>query len=80
MTREEIVSVRQRLLERRFQPISVYNWDHADIPKKERGKRPSEPGWQNTVGMPVYRDDATNTGILTGTVYPLDIDIEDPRS
>ena len=46
MTREEIVSVRQRLLERRFQPISVYNWDHADIPKKERGKRPSEPGWQ----------------------------------
>jgi Protein of unknown function (DUF3987)/Primase C terminal 2 (PriCT-2) len=78
VTREEIVSVRQRLLERRFQPISVYNWDHADIPKKERGKRPSEPGWQNTAGMPVYRDDATNTGILTGTVYPLDIDIEDP--
>ena len=27
--------------------------------------------------MPVYRDDATNTGILTGTLYPLDIDIED---
>jgi hypothetical protein len=78
VTREEIVSVRQRLLKRRFQPISVYNWDHADIPKKERGKRPSEPGWQNTVGMPVYRDDATNTGILTGTVYPLDIDVEDP--
>ena len=27
--------------------------------------------------MPVYRDDAMNTGVLTGTVYPLDIDIED---
>ena len=42
MTREEIVSVRQRLLERQFQPIAVYNWDYPDIPKKERGKRPSE--------------------------------------
>ena len=27
--------------------------------------------------MPVCRDDALNTGILTGTVYPLDIDVED---
>jgi uncharacterized protein DUF3987/primase-like protein len=77
MTREEIVSVRQRLLEHRFQPIAVYNWDYPSIPKKDRGKRPSEPNWQNTVGMPVYRDYAENTGVLTGIVYPLDIDIED---
>jgi hypothetical protein len=28
--------------------------------------------------MPVYRDYAENTGVLTGVVYPLDIDIEDP--
>ena len=77
MTREEIISVRQRLLERRFQPIAVYNWDYPSIPEKERGKRPSEPNWQNTVGMPVYRDYAENTGVLTGVVYPLDVDIED---
>ena len=78
MTREEIVAVRQRLLERQFQPIAVYNWDYPSIPKKDRGKRPSEPNWQNTIGMPVYHDYAENTGVLTGVVYPLDIDIEDP--
>ena len=77
MTREEVVSLRQRLLDRQFQPIAVYNWDHSGIPEKLRGKRPSEPNWQHTVGMPVYRADALNTGILTGTIYPLDIDIED---
>ena len=42
MTREEIVSLRQRLLDRQFQPISVYNWDYPNIPEKDRGKRPSE--------------------------------------
>ena len=78
MTREEIVSLRQRLLDHQFQPIAVYNWDYPGIPEKERGKRPSEPDWQNTIGMPVYRDDALNTGVLTGALYPLDIDIEDP--
>ena len=77
MTREEVVSLRQRLLDHSFQPIGVYNWDYQNIPQKVRGKRPSEPNWQNTVGMPVYRDDALNTGVLTGTVYPLDIDVED---
>ena len=77
MTREEVVSLRQRLLDHSFQPIGVYNWDYQNIPQKVRGKRPSEPNWQNTVGMPVCRDDALNTGILTGTVYPLDIDVED---
>jgi hypothetical protein len=46
-------------------------------PEKLRGKRPSETNWQRTVGMPVYRDDALNTGVLTGALYPLDIDIED---
>jgi hypothetical protein len=56
----------------------VYNWDYANIPEKERGKRPSESEWQRTVGMPFYRDIAQNTGILTGEVYPLDIDVEDP--
>jgi hypothetical protein len=77
MNREEIIAVRQRLLERQFQPIAVYNWDYPGIPEKHRGKRPSETEWQRTVGMPLYRDDATNTGVLTGTLYPLDIDIED---
>ena len=77
MTREEIIAVRQRLLERQFQPIAVYNWDYPAIPENHRGKRPSETEWQKTIGMPVYRDVAQNTGILTGTVYPLDIDIED---
>ena len=28
--------------------------------------------------MPVYRDVAQNTGVLTGALYPLDIDIDDP--
>ena len=78
MTREEVVEVRQRLLDRRFQPIAVYNWNHPSIPEKARGKRPSEPGWQTTVGMPAYRADALNTGILTGAVRALDIDVEDP--
>jgi hypothetical protein len=73
----EIVALRQRLLDHAFQPIAIYNFDHPDIPEKARGKRPREPGWQKTVGMPVYHDDATNTGILTGALYPLDIDIED---
>ena len=77
MTREEIIAVRQRLLERQFQPIAVYNWDYPAIPENHRGKRPSETEWQNTIGMPVYREVAQNTGVLTGTVYPLDIDIED---
>jgi hypothetical protein len=77
MNREEVIEFRQRLLDRRYQPIAIFNWDYAGIPEKDRGKRPSEPGWQKTVGMPAYRDDATNTGVLTGTVYPLDIDIED---
>jgi hypothetical protein len=78
MTREEVVSLRQRLLDRGYQPIGVYNWNCPDIPEKERGKRPNELGWQNTVGMPIYRDFAENTGILTGKVYPIDIDVEDP--
>ena len=67
MNREEIVAVRQRLLERKFQPISVYNWDFEGIPLKQRGKRPIESNWQNSVGMPVYYDTATNTGVLTGS-------------
>ena len=62
MTREEIVAVRQRLLEHQFQPIAVYNWDYPSIPEKERGKRPSETEWQKTVGMPVYRDDGAEHG------------------
>ena len=70
MTREEVVSLRQRLLEHRFQPVGVYNWDYRGIPEQARGKRPSEPGWQKTIGMPVYRDDALNTGILTGRLFP----------
>ena len=80
MTREEVIEVRQRLLDHRFQPISVFNWDHPRIPKKYRGKRPSESEWQRTVGMPLYRDVAQNTGVLTGEVYPLDIDVEDPAT
>ena len=79
MNREEIVAVRQRLLERKFQPISVYNWDFEGIPLKQRGKRPIESNWQNSVGMPVYYDTATNTGVLTGSaLYPLDVDVDDP--
>jgi Protein of unknown function (DUF3987)/Primase C terminal 2 (PriCT-2) len=77
MNQEEIVGIRQRVIERQFQPIAVFNWDYPSIPKKERGKRPSENEWQRTVGMPLYRDVAQNTGVLTGEVYPLDIDIED---
>ena len=77
MTREEIVAVRQRLLDHRFQPIAVYNWNYQSIPEKERGKRPSESEWQRTVGMPIYRDVAQNTGVLTGELYPVDIDVED---
>ena len=78
MTREEIVAVRQRLLERQFQPIAVFNWNYSSIPEKHRGKRPSETEWQRTVGMPAYREVAQNTGVLTGALYPLDIDVEDP--
>jgi hypothetical protein len=76
MTREEIVAIRQRLLERQFQPIGVYSWNYPGIPEKDRGKRPCEPNWQNTIGMPVYRDVAQNTGVLTGKLYPLDVDVE----
>ena len=39
MTREEVVSLRQRLLDHSFQPIGVYNWDYQNIPQKVRGKR-----------------------------------------
>ena len=77
MNREDIVSLRQRLLERQFQPIAVYNWDYPGVPEKHRGKRPSESKWQRTVGMPVYRDVAQNTGLLTGELFPIDIDCED---
>ena len=77
MNREDIVSLRQRLLERQFQPIAVYNWDYPGVPEKHRGKRPSESEWQRTVGMPVYRDAAQNTGLLTGELFPIDIDCED---
>jgi hypothetical protein len=70
MNREEVIEVRQRLLDHGYQPVGVYSWNWPDIPEKERGKRPNEPSWQKTVGMPVYRRCAENTGILTGTVYP----------
>jgi hypothetical protein len=66
MTRDEVVSLRQRLLDGQFQPVAIYNLD----------KRPSELNWQNTVGMPRYSAGATNTGVLTGVLRPLDIDIE----
>ena len=60
---------------------SILSWirysPQENIPEKHRGKRPSEGEWQRTVGMPLYRDVAQNTGVLTGKVYPLDIDIED---
>ena len=78
MNREEVIEIRQRLLDRQFQPIAVYNWDYPSIPEKARGKRPSESEWQRTVGMPLYRKVAQNTGVLTGKVYPLDIDVDDP--
>jgi Protein of unknown function (DUF3987)/Primase C terminal 2 (PriCT-2) len=78
MNREEVIEVRQRLIKRKFQPISVYNWDFAGIPLKHRGKRPIESNWQHTVGMPVYYDTAQNTGVLTGVLFPLDIDVDDP--
>jgi hypothetical protein len=68
MNREEIVAVRQRLIERQFQPIAVYNWDFPGIPLKHRGKRPIESNWQNTIGMPAYHDVAQNTGVLTGII------------
>jgi hypothetical protein len=78
MNQEEIVAIRQRLIERKFQPISVFNWDYPNIPLKHRGKRPIESNWQNTIGMPNYYDTAQNTGVLTGILYPLDIDVDDP--
>ena len=78
MNREEVVAIRQRLIEHKFQPISVYNWDFEGIPLKHRGKRPIESNWQNAIGMPAYYDVAENTGILTGVLFPLDIDIDDP--
>ena len=78
MNREEVIAIRQRLLVRGYQPIGVYNWNCPDIPEKERGKRPNELNWQATVGMPIYRDFAENTEILTGKLYPVDIDVEDP--
>jgi hypothetical protein len=78
MNRQEIVAIRQRLIERSLQPIAVYNWDFPGIPLKHRGKRPIESNWQNTIGMPAYYDTAQNTGVLTGSLYPLDIDVDDP--
>ena len=78
MNREEVVAIRQRLIEHKFQPISVYNWDFEGIPLKHRGKRPIESNWQNAIGMPAYHDVAENTGILTGVLFPLDIDVDDP--
>ena len=78
MNREEVVAIRQRLIEHKFQPISVYNWDFEGIPLKHRGKRPIESNWQNAIGMPAYYDVAENTGILTGVLFPLDIDVDDP--
>ena len=73
----KVVALRQRLLDRGYQPLPVFNWNYSGVSEKDRGKRPSDNGWQNTTGMPVYRDHAQNTGILTGTVYALDIDAED---
>jgi hypothetical protein len=78
MNREEIIEVRQRLLDHKFQPIAVFNWNYPSIPEKHRGKRPSEVEWQKSVGMPRYRNVAQNTGVLSGKLYPLDIDIDDP--
>jgi hypothetical protein len=75
---EEIVAIRQRLIDRQYRPISVFSWNHSAIPLKHRGKRPSEADWQNSIGIPVYRDYAENTGLLTGVLFPLDIDIDDP--
>jgi hypothetical protein len=76
--REEIISLRQRLLDHGYQPVGVHNWDSPHVHEGQRGKRPSELNWQGTVGMPVYRDFAENTGILTGRLYPIDVDVEDP--
>jgi hypothetical protein len=67
MTRDAVEPLRQRLLDHGFQPISVFT----------RSKRPSEPGWQKTVGMPAYDATAENTGVLCGALFPLDIDVED---
>jgi hypothetical protein len=79
MTRkEEIVSLRQRLLDHGYQPVGVYSWDSQHVLEGQRGKRPSELNWQATIGMPIYRDFAENTGILTGRLYPVDVDVEDP--
>src|SRR4051812_9836958 len=77
MVREEIIALRQRLLDHGLQPVSVLNWDYTKVPEKLRGKCPSETDWQNTVGMPPYRSHAQNTGILARGLRPLDVDIED---
>jgi hypothetical protein len=78
MNREDVIAIRRRLLDRGYQPIGVYSWDYPGVPKEMRGKRPSERAWQRTIGMPIYREHASNTGVLTGDIYPLDIDVEDP--
>src|SRR4051812_20598462 len=77
MVREEIIALRQRLLDRGLQPVSVLSWNYSKVPEKLRGKQPSEPNWQCTAGLPPFRPHATNTGILARGLRPLDVDIED---
>ena len=77
MTREEIVSLRQRLLDRQFQPISVYNWDYPSIPEKHRGKRPSESRVATNRGHAALSGRGAKHRRLTGALYPLDIDVDD---
>src|SRR3954447_279714 len=79
MNREDIVALRQRLLDRGYQPVPVYNWDYDKVPEKSRGKVPFGTDWQKTSGIPRYRSCAQNTGILTGAPpRPLDVVVDDP--
>jgi putative DNA primase/helicase len=84
-----VLTYRQRLWANRYRPIAVCNHDQTvddnGNPLRNPGKQPRgrwrDDGGQNPPRSTLERPDprATNTGVLTGDVAPIDIDLLDPE-
>ena len=68
LARAAVQAQRRALLDHGYQPLAV----------EAAGKAPVEKNWPSTTGLPRWRSDASNTGVLARGLRPLDIDVDDP--
>lgn len=80
----DVGALRAALRAAGYAPLALYSpdQDHTlggdPIPEKSRGKVPFGAKWQDGI-LPAFDARATNTGMLSAGLQPIDIDIDDPQ-